>query len=137
MKIRSLFYKYKEWILYLFWGFATTAVNYIVYFLCTRLGKFHYIPANILAWLWAVLFAFWSNKSFVFRSQSWQPNVVIPELCKFTGARILSGVLETGILWLCVDRMHLYDGLVKLLAGILVIILNYIFSKCFIFRKGE
>lgn len=135
--IRDLLIKYKELILYVFWGAATTAVNFIAYFLCTKVFHMHYVAANVLAWLVAVLFAFWSNKSFVFESKSWAPKVVIPELCKFTGARVFSGALETGLLWLCVDLLHFPDDIIKILAGILVIILNYIFSKLFIFRKGE
>lgn len=137
MTIRGLFYKYKELVLYMLWGAATTAVNYSAYFLCTRLGQMHYIAANTLAWLAAVLFAFWSNKRFVFESKCWALRVAVPEFCKFTGARLLSGVLETGILWLCVDQWHFHDGLTKLLASVLVIILNYIFSKLFIFRRGQ
>ena len=119
------------------WGAAPTAVNYGTYFLCTRLGNLHYIIANALAWLAAVLFAFWSNKCFVFASKSWAPRVVLPEFCKFTGARFFSGLLETGMLWLCVDIMHLHDGITKLLVSILVVLLNYIFSKLFIFKNRE
>ena len=135
--IRNLLIKYKELILYVFWGTATTAVNYCAYFLFTKAFHMHYVPANVLAWLIAVLFAFWSNKSFVFESKSWAPQVVLPELGKFTGARVFSGALETGLLWLCVDILHFPDDIIKILAGILVIILNYVFSKLFIFRKGE
>lgn len=137
MTIRGLFNKYKELILYMLWGSATTAVNYGAYFLFTRLGQMHYIAANALAWLVAVLFAFWSNKCFVFESKSWAPQIAVPEFIKFTGARLFSGVLETGILWLCVDQWHFHDGLTKLFASVVVIILNYVFSKLFIFRGGH
>ena len=135
--IRNIMKKYKEQILYLFWGVATTLVNYCAYFLLTKAFHVHYVVSNVLAWLVAVLFAFWSNKSFVFESKSWAPRVVFPELCKFTGARVFSGVLETGLLWLCVDILHFPDSMIKLLAGIVVIILNYVFSKLYVFRKGE
>lgn len=137
MTIRNLITKYKELILYIFWGAATTAVNYCAYFLCTRLGQMHYIAANVLAWLVAVLFAFWSNKCFVFKSTSWAPRFVLPELYKFTGARVFSGLLETGILWLGVDVLHFHDGITKLLVSVLVVILNYVFSKLFIFHRGN
>lgn len=137
MNIRELFYKYKEQILYLFWGAATTAVNYCIYFLCTRALQFAVVPANALAWLVSVLFAFVVNKCFVFASKSWAPSVATPELIKFAGARVFSGLLEIGILWLCVDILHMHDGVIKLLASVLVVILNYIFSKLFIFRGGN
>ena len=135
--IRKLLIQYRELILYVFWGAATTAVNYCAYFLFTKAILMHYVLANVLAWLIAVLFAFWANKSFVFESKSWAPQVALPELGKFTGARVFSGALETGLLWLCVDILRFPDDIIKVLAGILVIILNYIFSKLFIFRKGE
>ena len=137
MTIRSLINKYKEPILYLFWGAATTLVNYATYFLCTRVCDLHYIAANALAWLTAVLFAFWSNKCFVFASKSWAPRVVIPEFCKFTGARFFSGLLETGLMWLCVGLLHFHDGVTKLVVSVLVVLLNYIFSKLFIFKNRE
>ena len=137
MRISALFSKYKEQIAYLFWGVATTAVNLGVYFLCTDVFLANYILSNILAWLVSVLFAFLVNKSFVFASKSWETQVVFPELCKFIGARVFSGFLETGILWLGVDLLQLHDGIVKLLVSVLVVILNYIFSKLFIVRRNE
>lgn len=137
MYIRDLLRKYKEPIRYIFWGAATTGVNYCVYFLCTRLLSLAVVPADILAWLLSVLFAFWVNKCFVFDSKSWKPKIAFPELVKFAGARVFSGLLEVGILWLCVEVMHLHDGPVKLLASVLVVILNYFFSKLFVFRGGK
>lgn len=137
MKIKHLYSKYKEQIDYLFWGGATTAVNWAVYFLCTRVFSIGSIVSSVLAWLIAVLFAFWGNKCFVFDSKSWNAKIALPEFYKFAGARVFSGVLETGILWLCVYKLGLNDGVVKVFAGILVVILNYIFSKLIIFRRNE
>lgn len=137
MTFYARFRKYKEPLLYIIWGAATTAVNYCAYFLSTRLGQIHYIAANVLAWAVAVLFAFWANKCFVFESKSWKPAIAIPEFCKFTGARVFSGLLETGILWLGVDLLHFSDDVMKVLVSVLVVLLNYVFSKLFIFRRGE
>ena len=135
MSIRDLLRKYNEPIQYILWGAATTAVNYCVYFLCTRWLEIQYILADVLAWVAAVIFAFWSNKLFVFESKSWEPRVAVPEFCKFTGARLLSGLMEVGMMWLFVDQLSFHDGLTKLLASVLVIIVNYLFSKLFIFRR--
>ena len=137
MTIRSLLSKYKELILYGLWGVATTIVNFGVFFLCTRVWDIHYVIANVLAWTIAVLFAFWSNKCFVFESKSWAPRIAVPEFLKFTGARFFSGLLETGLLWLCVELLHFHDGVTKVAVSVLVVIANYIFSKLFIFHKGE
>ena len=80
-------------------------------------------------------FAFVVNKLFVFASKSWADRTVASELWKFVSSRIMSGVLETGILFLFVSVLRLPDGPVKIAAGVLVIILNYAVSKWFIFKK--
>ena len=133
--IKRLFEKYKELIAYVFWGAATTAVNYCVYFLCTQGLQIHYIAGNVLSWIAAVVFAFVVNKLFVFASKSWAAGKVLSELWKFVSARILSGALETGILFLLVELCRLPDAPVKIAAGVLVIILNYAVSKWLIFKK--
>lgn len=133
--MKELFAKYKELISYVFWGAATTAVNYCVYFLCTQVFLVHYLVSNVLAWVAAVAFAFVVNKLFVFASKSWAWRKTFSELWKFVSARILSGVLETGILFLFVELLRLPDGPVKVAAGVLVIILNYAVSKWLIFKK--
>ena len=137
MKISNLFFKYKEQISYIFWGAATTAVNICVYFFCTRIFSMGVIAADAIAWFLSVLFAFWSNKCFVFASKSWAPSVALPELYKFAGGRLFSGLLEIGILWSGVGILHIHDGLVKLFACVIVVILNYIFSKLFVFRRNH
>ena len=134
--MKELFAKYKELISYVFWGAATTAVNYCVYFLCTQLLQIQYLISNVLSWVAAVAFAFVVNKLFVFASKSWKAGTVLPELWKFVSARILSGVMETGILFLFVELLKLPDGPVKIAAGVLVILLNYAVSKWLIFKKG-
>lgn len=133
--MKKLLKKYKELISYVFWGAATTAVNYCVYFLCTQLLQIQYLISNVLSWVAAVAFAFVVNKLFVFASKSWKAGTVLPELWKFVSARILSGVMETGILFLFVELLKLPDGFVKVAAGVLVILLNYVISKWLIFKQ--
>ena len=134
--IKKLFEKYKELISYVFWGGATTAVNYCVYFLCTKLQQMNYLVSNVLSWVVAVAFAFVVNKLFVFASKRWAVGTVLSEFWKFVSARILSGVLETGILFLFVSVLMLPDAPVKIAAGVLVIVINYVISKWLIFKKG-
>ena len=128
--MRAFLKKYRQVIDYLFWGAATTGVNYIVYFLLTRVFLVGTVPANIAAWAVSVIFAFLVNRAFVFHGKG-NP---FKEFALFTGGRIFSGALETGILWLCLDILAFHDGLVKIFASVIVVILNYIFSK-FIFKK--
>ena len=133
--MRNWLTKHRELISYVFWGAATTAVNYIVYFAATELLHVHYVTSNILAWVLAVVFAFVVNKRLVFQSKSWAAKTVFPELWKFVSARILSGALETGILFLFVTVLQITHQPVKLAAGIIVIIFNYAVSKLLIFKK--
>ena len=133
--IKKMFEKYKELISYVFWGGATTVVNYCVYFLCTKLLMVNYLVSNVLSWVAAVSFAFVVNKLFVFASKSWAVNIVFSELWKFVSARILSGVMETGILFLFVSLLKLPDAPVKIGASVLVIVINYVISKWLIFKK--
>ena len=129
--MRAFFQKHRQIIDYLFWGAATTAVNYLVYFLLTRLLFLNTVPANVIAWAISVIFAFWVNRAFVFHGEG----NLFSEFFLFTGGRVFSGVLETGILWLFVDILRFHDMLVKVITGVVVVILNYIFSKFIIFVK--
>ncbi len=135
--IRQFVEKYKELLSYIFWGAASTAVNYGVYFLCTKPLQLDYLTSNVIAWVVSVAFAFVVNKLFVFESRSLAVKTVLSELWKFVSARIFSGVLETGILFVFVTLLHMNDSVVKIAAGVIVIILNYVMSKLLIFNKTK
>lgn len=137
-KILDLLRKYRELLQYGFWGVMTTLVNYAVYFVCTKSAGIDYLLSNVIAWGVAVLFAFVVNKVFVFQSKVWKGKALVWELGSFVSARVLSGVLETGLLWLFVEQLHFSDSVIKIVAGVLVVIINYFLSKLVIFRKkGE
>ena len=127
--------KYKDILLYLVFGVLTTIVNYLVYLPCYNLLKWSAGFSNVLAWVIAVVFAFVTNKPFDFKSHDWTWKTVGPELSKFVGCRIGSGVLETLILLLCVDILGWNGNVWKLITAVLVIILNYIGSKFLVFKK--
>ena len=129
------FHKHRQVISYIFWGGATTVVNFAVYFVSTGFFAINYLTANIAAWIVSVLFAFAVNKLFVFDSKDWHCSKALPEFGKFVGARVVSGFAETALLWLFVDICGLHDGIIKIFVSILVVISNYIFSKLFIFRN--
>lgn len=133
--MRNWLTKHRELISYIFWGAATTAVNYAVYFTATEMLHVHYVASNILAWVLAVAFAFVVNKRLVFRSKSWAAKTMLPELWKFVSARILSGAMETGLLFLFVTLAQLPHQPVKLAVSVLVVIANYAVSKWLIFKK--
>lgn len=136
-KLKALIKKHYDLLAYLFFGGLTTVVNYLVYLPCYNLLGISASVSNSIAWVFAVIFAFLTNKPFVFRSHDWSRAVVIPELTKFVGCRIGSGVLETAILFLTVDLLHWNGNILKLITSVLVVILNYFGSKLFVFRKEK
>jgi putative flippase GtrA len=88
-----------------------------------------------VAWVFAVAFAFLTNKPFVFKSHDWSVGTVVPELIKFLGCRVGSGFAELGILFVCTDLLC-WDGIVmKIATSVLVVLVNYIGSKLMVFRK--
>ena len=134
-KIRELLNKYYDVLAYLFFGGLTTAVNYIIYLPCYNLLQFSATASNIIAWTFAVAFAYLTNKPFVFKSHDWSLKTVAPELTKFVGSRIASGVLETAIIFVTVDLLCWNGNIMKLVTSVLVVILNYIASKLLVFNK--
>ena len=134
-KLKALMVRYRDVIVYLIFGVLTTAVNYIVYLPCYNVLGLSGSVSNAIAWVGAVAFAYLTNKPFVFRSHDWSAKTVIPELMKFVGCRVGSGVLETAIIFLTVDMLGWNGNVMKLLTSVLVVVLNYIGSKLLVFKK--
>ena len=134
-KLRQLIEKYWDILSYLFFGVLTTVVNYVVYLPCYNLLGFSAVVSNGIAWVVAVAFAYLTNKPFVFKSNDWSAKTVIPELSRFVGCRIGSGLAESLILLVAVDLLGWNGNIWKLLTNVLVVILNYIGSKLLVFRK--
>ena len=134
-RIKALLRKYQDVISYLFFGVLTTAVNYVVYLPCLTLLGLSAAVSNVIAWVVAVAFAYLTNKPFVFKSHDWSLQTVIPELTKFVGCRVGSGLMETAIIFVTVDLLAWNGNIMKLMTSVLVVILNYIGSKLLVFRK--
>ncbi len=126
----SWFNKYYEVLSYLFFGGCTTLVNIITFWLL-RVLKVGVYASNIVAWIVSVLFAFITNKLFVFESKG----NALKEAISFFGFRLLSLVFDMGFMYLLVDVFNINDLFSKVLSNVFVIIINYIFSKVFIFKK--
>ena len=133
--LRTLLQKHREIVSYIFWGVMTTAVNYAAYFLLRNVFLVPLVAGNAAAWAVSVLFAYFVNKLFVFRSKDWAWRVAVRELWQMVASRIFSLGLETGILWLFVEKLLLNEFIVKLAANVLVVIVNYVLSKFIIFNK--
>ena len=150
----------KEFISYVFFGVMTTLVNLAVFYLTKMLfaaigwngffntlvpedskivelfsGGSEYLDANLIAWVAGVVFAFVTNKLFVFESKSWKPSVAGKEFTGFVGARVFSLVVEMLGMFVMVTLLTWNELVAKLIVGVIVIILNYIFSKLLIFKK--
>ena len=139
--IKELFLKYRELIMYFIVGVATTFFNWVVYAVFVKLMPM--IPANALSWFVTVLFAYVTNKLFVFDSRSWKPAVVAKESISFFGARAATGVFEV-----VAQPTFYYIGLkqsilgveglaAKVLTSAIVMVLNYVCSKLFVFRERQ
>lgn len=134
-KLKALFEKQRPLIMYLFFGGLTTLVNFAVYWPLYHLTQLSAAASNMIAWVVAVLFAFFTNKPFVFKSNNWTWRVLLPEFFKFVGCRVISGVFETLFLGLTVDLLSWHGLLMKIIVSVAVVILNYIASKWLIFKK--
>lgn len=124
-----------ELVTYLFAGVATTVVNYVVYFLVTRMLGMGVMGGTWVAWVVAVAFAYWANKVFVFHTHCPSVAALVKEAAGFAGMRLASLGMETVIMYVTVSVLGLNDLVMKLLTNFVVIILNYVFSKLFIFKK--
>ena len=133
--LKDFYRRHRELILYVIFGGLTTAVNWLVFFPLYNLLALDATVSNVIAWVISVAFAFLTNKPFVFGSHDWRPVTVFPELAKFISARLLSGFLETLGLLVFVTWLGLDGNLIKILISVVVVILNYIASKFFIFMR--
>lgn len=134
-KIKLLLEKHRSILLYILFGGVTTVVNYAVYFPLEWWTSLPATVTNIIAWFISVVVSFLTNKPFVFGSHDWSWRVVWPEASKFIGCRIGSGLLETLMLLVTVDILKWNSLWMKLIACILVIIINYIGSKALFRHK--
>lgn len=134
-KLCSLVEKNRDILTYLFFGVLTTIVNYLIYLPVFNFCGLSAAVSNVIAWVGAVIFAFLTNKPFVFHSSDWSAKTVIPELTKFVSCRLASGAMETGILFLTVDCLHWNGNIWKLVTQVLVVIVNYVGSKLLVFRN--
>lgn len=133
--------KNKEIILYIVFGIGTTLINWIVYTIFIKAFGAGITLSNTVAWLAAIAFAFLTNKLFVFESKEWCLGKTIKEVISFLGSRLLSGLVEIALpivlIYFGINQpfFSIDGGIAKLITNLVVIILNYILSKLFVFKK--
>lgn len=135
--MKELFQKYREILAYLFFGVATTIVNISVFFICDMVLGFEYKTSNTLAFLLSVLFAFFTNKYFVFGNHSSSRKIFLKEMFLFYWYRILSFIIDMGMMIVLIEGIRLPNFWAKLVTQVVVVVLNYFFSKFFIFKRKK
>lgn len=130
----SWFNKYREALLYLFFGGCTTLVNIISFYIIRKMGVSTYVT-NVIAWFLSVVFAFITNKMFVFESKKTDLKESFKEGMSFFLFRVLSLGFDTGIMYLFINLLNINELISKVFSNVFVIIINYVFSKIFIFKK--
>ena len=132
----SWYNKYRQVLLYLFFGGVTTLINIITFYLLRKLNVEMFI-SNSIAWFFAVLVAFITNKLYVFESKNKKTKDNIKEMLSFFLFRILSLGFDMTFMYIMIQILSVNEMFSKVMSNILVIILNYIFSKLFIFKKKK
>ena len=136
--IKGLYYGYKEVINYLVFGVLTTVVNFLCYFLFARILNIEEVTSNALSWFFSVLFAYLTNKLFVFESKTNTIGQLLKEVGSFFLARILSGIFcDVGTFAVMVKILHINDVFSKIVTQVMVVVANYIFSKFIVFKKKD
>lgn len=125
----------KEMVLYLIFGAGTTLVNIVSYFVLRSFFDANITVATIISWFFSVLFAYVTNKTLVFKSRKADIKGLAVEFLFFISGRFLTCLIELCIMIVFVDHIKLSESLMKIVSSVVVIILNYIFSKVWIFKK--
>ena len=136
-RIKELFFKYKEVISYLFFGVLTTAVDFLSYLLFTRVLSMGDELSNIIAQVVAIIFAFVTNKLFVFEDKTDSKEKLFGQFLKFVSLRTATLILNAALFRLLAVALGIHDIIAKALVSVLVIILNYVFSKLIVFKSKE
>lgn len=118
-------------------GGLAFVVNYVVYAACVQGFGWDYQVGNVVSWIVAVCFAYWTNRTFVFKSKVKDVKGLGKEMSSFVSARLATLVMEVIVMWLLVDVLSIHDMIAKLIAQFLVIVTNYGVSKTIIFKKEK
>ncbi len=134
--LADFYEKHLEGMRYLAFGFFSTVINIVTFKLCKMAG-IGTVISNVIAWVVAVVFAYLTNKAIVFESKTESIKSLFKEFTSFIGARVFTLVVETIFLKVVIDMLGYNEILMKIISNIIVIILNFIFSKLFIFNRDK
>ncbi|MBO5210046.1 MAG: GtrA family protein [Lachnospiraceae bacterium] len=131
----DMYKKHEEGINYLIFGFLAFVLNYVLYFIFESLLHMNYMLATAFSWVLTVVFAYWTNHTFVFKSKNEGASGLFKEFASFISARIATELLELLLMYLMVDLAGINSYIAKLVGQTIVIITNYVLSKIWIFKE--
>lgn len=143
-RLKELFQKFvnRETVSYLVVGILTTAVDYVVFWLVNEALKRTGMDvaatatwAQAVSWLSAVVFAYFTNKAFVFRNRNYEARYMLKEFGQFFAARVISGLVVLAAQWLLIDRLGMNEYVAKVFGSAFNLVFNYVASKLVIFRE--
>lgn len=135
--LKEIYIKNKAIILYLFFGVCTMILNTAAYAVCYEIFGIGNVLSTIVAWLLAVVAAYITNKIWVFESRTDTASELMQEIWKFFSCRIVTGIADIAVMYIFVDILTWNATCMKIVANIIVVILNYVASKLWIFRKRK
>lgn len=124
----------REIISYIFFGVLTTIVSIGAFALFDMVLGIHELIANVISWIFAVAFAYATNRKWVFSSKARRVREVIREAASFTGGRLLTLAIEESFLLIFITWLGFNDMIIKILGQIFVMVSNFVISKWFVFR---
>lgn len=131
----TLYYKYKMVLMYLFFGGLSFFLNLGLFALLDGVCHIHELIANVICWIACVLFQFVTNRLWVFDGRTESTGALVKQMTSFFGGRVFTLLVEEAIIFVFITWLGFNDMIVKLIAQIVVIVLNYVISKWFVFRK--
>lgn len=143
-RLRELFQKFvnRETISYVAVGVLTTAVDYVVFWLVNEALKRTGMDvaatatwAQAVSWFAAVVFAYFTNKVFVFRNKNYEARYMLKEFGQFFAARVISGLVVLLAQWLLIDKLGMNEYVAKVFGSAFNLVFNYVASKLVIFRE--
>ena len=135
--LEPFYRKYKEPLLYLFFGGLTTVVGLVTFWLFTYPCGLDPLVANVISWVICVAFAYLTNRTWVFTDKAHDRPGIIREITSFTLGRLATLGMEEAVLWVGIDLLGANSMVVKLIAQVLVIVGNYVISKLVVFRRKD
>ena len=134
---QPVYKRFKEQLLYLFFGGLTTVLSIFLFWLCTVPFSMNPLVANVICWIICVAFAYITNRTWVFQNRASDVTGIVKECGRFFTGRLGTLALEEVVLWFGIDLLGFNSMAVKIVAQVLIIIGNYVISKWLVFKRKE